>query len=139
MTPDGSPTVEGPHGPKVDDEEGLYRCIAYPNWWNDGEQRITSAAFKFPCFSVDVASLAGSPDATLSRFRPGTGLVVFSCLAASQLGCDVRLEPDPMCPENRAHAHVYLPPEKRKTVARKLAGACSVVRRPSFGDAPLTN
>ena len=74
MTPAGSPTSDGPHGPPVGDEEELYRCIAYPNWWNDQEQRITSAAFKFPCFSVDVASLAGSPDATLSRFRVGNGL-----------------------------------------------------------------
>ena len=79
MTPAGSPASDGPHGPPVGDDEELYRCIAYPNWWNDQEQRITSAAFKFPCFLVDVASLAGSPDATLSRFRAGTGLVVFSC------------------------------------------------------------
>ena len=109
MTPTESPPTDGPPGPPVADDEALYRCIAYANWWNDEEQRITSAAFKFPCFSVDVASLAGSPEATLSRFRPGTGLVVFSCLTAKQLGCDVRLESDPLCPENAAHAHVYMP------------------------------
>jgi hypothetical protein len=102
--------------------------------WNEEEQRITSAAFKFPCFSVDVASLAGSPESTLSRFLPGTGLVVISCRAAKELGCDVRLEPDPHCPENQAHAHVYVPVEKRKTIARKLVEASTMVRKPGFGE-----
>ncbi len=113
------PTDDGPRGAQVGDDEQLYRCIAYTNWWNEEEQPITSAAFKFPCFSVDVVSLAGSPESTLSRFLPGTGLVVISCRAAKELGCDVRLEPDPPCPENQAHAHVYMPVEKRKAIARK--------------------
>jgi hypothetical protein len=139
MTPDGPTTGVGPHGPQVGDENDLYRCIAYPHWWNEREQRITSAAFKFPCFSVDVAALAGSHEATLSRFLPGTGLVVFACRAARELGCDVRLEPDPTCPENQAHAHVYLPAEKRKTVARKLVEASTVLRPPSFGHASFPN
>src|SRR3954467_12793715 len=108
MSPAVSPTTGGPHGPPVGDDEELYRCIAHPHWWDEQEQRITSAAFKFPCFSVDVASLAGSPETTLARFRPGTGLVVLSCRTAKQLGCDVRLEPDPNAPENPAHAHVYM-------------------------------
>jgi hypothetical protein len=133
MTPAGSAASNGPHGPPVRDEEELFRCIAYPNWWNEEEHRITSAAFKFPCFSVDVASLAGSPEATLSRFRPGTGLVTFPCRLARELGCDVRLESDPTSPENQAHAHVYVPTEKRKTIARKLVDASIVLRRPSFG------
>jgi hypothetical protein len=101
MTPAGSAPSNGPHGIPVRDEEDLFRCIAYPNWWNEEEHRITSAAFKFPCFSVDVASLAGSPEATLSRFLAGTGLVTFPCRVARELGCDVRLEPDPACPERR--------------------------------------
>src|SRR5262249_2408963 len=125
----------GPHGPPVGDDKDLYRCIAHPHWWDEPEQRVTSAAFKFPCFSVDVASLAGSPEATLSRFRPGTGLVVFSCRVAKKLGCDVRLEPDPNHPENSSHAHVYMPVERRKTVARKLVEASTVVRVPSFDKA----
>jgi hypothetical protein len=123
-----------PHGPPVGDDEELFRCIAQPHWWNDHERRITSAAFKFPCFSVDVASLAGSPEVTLARFRPGTGLVAFSCRAARDLGCDIRLETDPNDPGNAAHAHVYMPAEKRKTVARKLVDACTVVHEPSFGE-----
>jgi hypothetical protein len=129
-----SPATGGPHGPQVNDDEELYRCIAYPHWWDEQERRITSAAFKFPCFSVDVVALAGSPDTTLSRFRKGTGLVVFSCRTAKELGCEVRLEPDPNYPQNQAHAHVYMPSEKRKTVARKLVEASTVVREPSFGD-----
>ena len=135
MSPAESPTTGGPHGPQVGDDEELYRCIAHPHWWDDQEQRITSAAFKYPCFSVDIASLAGSPDATLSRFRAGTGLVVFPCRTAKELGCEVRREPDPNHPENPAHAHVYLPAERRKNVARKLVEACTVVRVPNFGAA----
>jgi hypothetical protein len=134
MTPDGPTTSVGPYGPPVSEENDLYRCIAHPHWWNEQEQRITSAAFKFPYFSVDVAALAGSPETTLSRFFVGTGLVVFACRIAKELGCDVRLEPDPTCPENRAHAHVYMPAEKRKTIARKLVEASTVVRRPTFGE-----
>ena len=79
MTQAESPPAAGPHGPPVSDEEALYRCIAYPNWWND-EQRITSAAFKFPSFSVDVASLAESPRPTpfafQNRDRVGRFLVI---------------------------------------------------------------
>jgi hypothetical protein len=123
-----------PYGPPVGDGEELYRCIAHPHWWDDQERRITSAAFKFPCFSVDVASLAGSPEATLARFRPGTGLVAFSCRAARDLGCDIRLETDPHSPDNIAHAHVYMPAERRKAVARKLVDVCTVVREPNFGE-----
>jgi hypothetical protein len=135
MSPAESPATGGPHGPPVGDDEELDRCIAHPHWWDDPEQRITSAAFTFPCFSVDLASLAGSPEATLARFRPGTGLVVFPCRTAKELGCDVRLEPDPNHPENPAHAHVYVPAERRKAVARKLVEASTVVRVPSFGPA----
>ena len=139
MNPDGSPTTDGPYGPPVGDDQVLYRCIAHPHWWDDQEQRITSVAFKFPCFSVDVASLAGSPEATLARFRPGTGLVVFPCRTAKELGCDVRLEPDPNHPQNPAHAHVYVPAERRKAVARKLVAASTVVRLPSFGPASASS
>jgi hypothetical protein len=130
-----SPATGDPQGPPVGDDEELYRCIAQPHWWDAQERRITSAAFKFPCFSVDVASLVGSPDATLARFRPGTGLVAFSCRAAKELGCEIRLEVDPNCPGNSAHAHVYMPVEKRKAIARKLVDACAVIREPSFGEA----
>ena len=40
---------------------------------------------------------------------------------------------------NQAHAHVYMPADKRKTVARKLVEASIVVRRPTFGDASFPN
>jgi hypothetical protein len=131
MTQAEESAIDRPYGPPVSDDEVLYRCIAHPSWWNEEEQRITSAAFKFPCFSVDIASLAGSADATLSRFRPGTGLVAFTCGVARELGCDIRLELDPILPGNKAHAHVYMPAERRKAVARKLVEASRVVRLPN--------
>src|SRR4051812_47318744 len=102
MSSIGSSSADGPTGPPVADDEELYRCIMYPNWWIEEEERISSLAFKFPRFSVDVVSLAGSPEATLARFLPGTGLVVFACGVAKQLGCDVRLEPDEQYPDNQA-------------------------------------
>ena len=118
----------------VSDEEDLYRCIN-PEWWNNEEHRISSAAFSFPYFSVDVASLAGSPQATLSRFRSGSGLAAFVCRSARQLGCDVRLERDEQYPENIAQAHVYMPitNSKRKTAARKLVEACRIRVTPNLG------
>jgi hypothetical protein len=64
---------------------------------------------------------------------------VFSCRAARELGCDVRLEPDPNHPENTAHAHVYVPSEKRKTVARKLVEASRVLCVPNFGSEAATS
>src|SRR4051794_30170427 len=135
MSSDESSTPDGPHGPPVADDEELYRCIMYPNWWVEEEQRISSAAFKFPRFSVDIASIAGSPEVTLSRFLPGTGMVVLACRVAKELGCDVRYELDEQYPDNKAHAHVYIPTEKRKTIARKLVDASRVIRKPTFGSA----
>jgi hypothetical protein len=134
MTPSESPTADGPYGAPVGDDEELYRCITDPRWWVEEEDRPSSFAFKYPCFSVDVASISGSPEATLVRFRPGTGLVVFPCRVAKQLGCDVHLEADDRYPDNRAHAHVYMPKAsaRRKTAARKLVDASRVLRRPSF-------
>jgi hypothetical protein len=55
MTSAEPPTTDGPHGRPVADDEAHYRCIMHPNWWVEGEQRISSIAFKFPRFSVDVA------------------------------------------------------------------------------------
>lgn len=134
MTPSESPTADGPYGAPVGDDEELYRCITDPRWWVEEEDRPSSFAFKDPCFSVDVASIAASPEATLARFLPGTGLVVFPCRAAKQLGCDVRLEADERYPDNKAHAHVYMPVAsgKRKIAARKLVDASRVLRRPTF-------
>ncbi len=117
-----SPTVDGPNGPLVGDAEQLYRCIMYPAWWVEEEGRISSFAFKFPYFSVDVASLAGSSDATLSRFRPGTGLVSFPCRVAKELGCDVRLEPDPRYPDNRARSRLHGHGEAQDDSAKTYGG-----------------
>ena len=134
MSQAGSSAAGGLGGPPVADDEDLYRCIS-PEWWIDEEKRVSSAAFTFPRFSVDVASLAGSPQATLSRFRQGSGIAAFLCREARALGCDVRLEIDPAHPENKAHAHVSMPQTsgKRKAAARRLAAMCRVLIEPTFG------
>ena len=90
------------------------------------------AASSYPVFSVDVASLAGSPQATLSRFRAGSDIDSFLCRAARQEGCGVHLEVDAEYPENQSHAHVYMPKSnsKRKTAARKLADVCRILIPP---------
>lgn len=132
-----SSTPNGPRGPQVADDEELYRCITHRAWWCQEERRLSSAAFSWPVFSVDVASISGSPAATLSRFDPGTGLVSFECHLAKELGCDPRLEADPKHPDNKAHANVYTPEgSRRKRTAKRLAEICSqrILVVPSFPD-----
>ncbi len=124
-----------PQGPSVGESEELYRCITHPSWWIEEEGRISSAAFKYPVFSVDVASISGSPENTLKRFHPGTGLARFLCRDAKALGCDVRQEIDEQHPQNQAHAHVYTPDgSARKKTAKRLAELCSrqILVKPSF-------
>ena len=135
MSSGESPSLDPPAGSPVDDEEELYRVIG-SEWWLLAEERVSSMAFSFPMFSVDIASIAGSPQATLTRFRQGSGLVVFSCRDVRLLGCDVRREIDPADPGNYAHAHVYMPQSgsKRKAAARKLVERCRVLVKPSLAN-----
>jgi hypothetical protein len=65
MSSGESPSLDPPAGSPVDDGEELYRVIG-PEWWLLAEDRVSSAAFSFPLFSVDIASIAGSPQATMS-------------------------------------------------------------------------
>lgn len=127
-------TVASPTGPPVADHEDLYRCLTHAKWWNEEENRVSSAAFSWPVFSVDVASLAGSAQATLDRFCPGTGLVIFNCGRSREKGCDPRLEPDEQHPDNEAHAHVYMPKSnsKRKKAAQHLSQICSLLVKPTL-------
>jgi hypothetical protein len=132
MSPGESPPIDDP---SVDDDEELYRAIMHPNWWKPEEQRISSAAFKQePTFSVDIASIAGSPEKTLERFWVGTGLASFPCREARKLGCSVRKERDPQHPDNDAHAHVYMPADEkdRMRAAKKLALVCKTLRAPDL-------
>jgi len=110
-------------GPEVDQGENLFRCITTPDWWVAEEKRPSSAAFKQPDFSTDMASIAKEPSYTLSRFPGGCGLVVFNYGKAKAIGFIARAEPDPEHPDNKAHANVYNPNSgsKRKTMAQKLA------------------
>ena len=93
------------------------------SWWVAEEGRPSSAAFKQPDFSTDVASIAGSPQYTLARFQPGCGLVAFNYGDAKGLGFIARHEIDPQFPDNKAHANLYNPhaSSRRKSMAQKLA------------------
>lgn len=117
-------------GPPVPDDDTLHRVItptAAAVWFPNGV--LSSAAFSFPVFSVDIARLS-SAEQTLSRWPAGSGIVAFDCGQARQLGFDARHEPEH---GNDAHANVYndFPANERKRRARQLAAACVVVAAPN--------
>ena len=124
---------EPARGPQVPASEALRRAITSLDWWVAAENRVSSAAFAFPVFSVDVASLA-TPEQTLGRFKAGCGLVQFNSGAARQLGFDARQELDARFPENSAHANVYcdLLKNERKRRAQQLVSQTSIVRAPQL-------
>jgi hypothetical protein len=124
-------------GTPVPDADTLHRVItpaAAAAWFPNG--LLSSAAFSFPVFSVDIARLS-TPEQTLARWPVGSGIVGFNCGQARQLGFDARHEPEH---GNGAHANVYndFPTNERKRRARQLAAACAVVVAPvpPRGDAP---
>ena len=102
-------------------------------------QPLSSAAFSWPVFSVNLASLMSLEDAVrhlreVLKSAKG-GIVAFNCGDAKGLGFDPRKEPDPNYPQNEAHANVYSDgsDSKRKTRAKKLAASyCQVLLEPSF-------
>lgn len=61
---------EPARGAEVPTSETLSRAITSRDWWVAAENRVSSAAFAFPVFSVDRASLA-TPEQTLSHFPSG--------------------------------------------------------------------
>jgi hypothetical protein len=111
-------------------QEDLYRVIS-PEWFK--ERRISSVAFDWPFFSVDVGSLT-TPERTLSRFRLESGLVSFSCGEATEIGFRALHEVDPDAPENDAHAHVYSDGKRteRKRRSQKLlaSSGLKIIREP---------
>jgi len=130
---DASPGLE------VDQVDDLFRCITTPDWWVAEEGRPSSAAFKQPNFSADMASVAKTPEHTLQRFPGGCGLVSFNYGSAKGIGFIARREPDPEHPENLAHANVYnlvTSGNGRKKMAQKLVEAVvasgGILVRPSF-------
>jgi len=124
-----------PNGPVVADDETLFRCLTFYKWYNHAEKRVSSAAFSFPRFSVEIASISGSAAATLAPFLAGTGLASIHCGFAKSLGCDPRQEKDEIRPDNEAHAHVYMPAgDKRKSAAKKLAESCEIVVIPNLAE-----
>jgi len=128
-------------GPEVYRGEDVYRAITVPTWWIAGRgQPLSSAAFNWPNFSVNIASLM-TLDKAVRHLKyvlksPKGGIVAFNCGDAKDLDFDTYKEPDPAHPENRAHANVYSDGShsKRKTRAKKLAEYCSrrVLLEPSF-------
>jgi hypothetical protein len=121
------------HGAEVPASETLSRAITSRDWWVADENRVSSAAFAFPLFSVDRASLA-TPEQTLRRFTSSTGLVQFNAGLARQIGFDARQELDERFPDNLAHANVYcaLAKNERKRRAQQLVSLTTVVRAPAF-------
>lgn len=128
-------------GPEVDPAEDLYRAVTVPDWWNpSGNPPLRSAAFSWPKFSVNIASLM-TPDEAIRHLRevlkcPNGGIVTFNCGDAKALGFDPRREIDPQYPKNLAHANVYSDGSrsKRKTRAKQLAVRCchQILLEPSF-------
>lgn len=132
MADESKPT---PLGPPVADEEDVYRAITYPIWWDTRENRPSSAAFDDHVFSVDRVKLTTSPDDTLNRFRPGTGLVKFNCGQARTIGFDTRDEIDDLFPDNSAHAHVYDmggSPNRKKRARRMAKDFATVIIAPDL-------
>ena len=126
-------------GPEVDSADELYRAVHLPDWWNSEINRVRSAAFNWPSFSTNIASIIGEAGAIEHLHEvlkcPDGGIVGFSCGLAKQLGFDPRQEPDPNYPANNAHANVYYDgsTSSRKRRAKELALACQIVRSPQFG------
>lgn len=126
--PDPSPTDD--RGPPISDEATLHRVItplAATAWFPNGV--VSSAAFSFPVFSVDVAGRT-TVEATLARWPAGSGIVAFPCGEARSLGFDARHKPEL---GNDAHANVHCdqPPNERKRRARALAATSRVVVAPT--------
>lgn len=120
---------ESQRGPLLADEETVYRALLYPSWFSEKDQRVSSAAFDDPVFSVDRASKC-TPHESAARFRNVNRVAEFQCGPARSIGFEVRDELDPDHPENLAHAHVYfleydcLKTKYRKAKARRLAELC---------------
>lgn len=124
-----------PSGPPVPDDETLHRVItptAAAVWFPNGV--LSSAAFNYPVFSVDVAGF-GTLAETLTRWPAGSGIAAFNCGEARQLGFDARLEPEH---GNDAHANVYcgFPNNERKRRARHLAALCAILVPPARDSVP---
>lgn len=121
-------------GPVVDDTEELLRALTHRSWYDADTKRISSAAFGFPQFSVDIASIAGSTEATLQQFKPGTGLTRINCGRTKQIGCAVHQERDDRNPDNKAHAHVYVPGKSshRKRLAQQILSIATLIVEPNF-------
>lgn len=123
---------EAGHGPKVDNEEDVYRAITCKQWWVQDAGRPSSAAFDHEVFSVDRTSLTTAEESA-SRLPNVLILAKFNCGIAREYEFDTRDELDEAFPDNKAHAHVYfglakpLSNRQRKKSARDLAKKCKAI------------
>jgi len=119
---------------EVENHENALRALTHNDWWKEKEKRISSAAFRYPKFSVDIESLT-TTQITLSHFHEGTGIAKFNVGKARHIHFDTIHEQDPLSPENKAHAHVYFRKTNsqfKKKYARKLADMCSMLIPPTL-------
>lgn len=132
-------TDEPSRGPEVPPHEDLLRVIMHPHWWNEEEQRPSSALFAFAKFSAYIASLT-APDHPVrqlphdsGRFPAGSGVLTFQSGEARALGYDARHEPEN---GDNSHAHVYCEmnaKQRKKNFQRLLASPNTrVVVKPAF-------
>lgn len=110
------------NNPEVLDDEGLLRRIHPTQVKACGS--VSSAAFTDAELSVNRASIA-SVEETIAKY-PAHGVASFEARVARALEQEVVAAPELL---NRAHALVR--GKKTKSVQRKLAQACKLVRQPS--------
>ncbi|MBX9656384.1 hypothetical protein K2Y11_22440 [bacterium] len=115
-------SIENVPRPAIDDTDDLIRYLTNPKWYVKEERRISSAAFSFERFSVDVDRLTTWTD-RVATFYPGTGAVSLECIVVRSNNADAILETDENDPSNAAHAHVYYQcgASARKRAAKRIA------------------
>jgi hypothetical protein len=117
-----------PHerGPEVDAHEELFRLVAV-HFVRDGQ--VSSGAFSYDYFSIEVASRTAGPADSLSRVPSTCAVIQFNCGCARRSGLDARDERDEAHPENLAHAHVYQdgPAGERKRRVKSFMTSCSPI------------
>jgi hypothetical protein len=102
-------------------DDRLLRWL-HPGQFDWNENRATSAAFKDPQMSVDILSMTTIDESYQRAEKQGKNAVVsLSYQQVKDLGLEVKHDP---IDGNNAHAVVI--GEKKKSMARKLANACTV-------------
>lgn len=109
------------------DDDSLYRRLHHTQVYEDGS--VKSIAYMFnskpdPEVSVDLARLT-TPEESVGRGKPGTGLGEIVTRVPRALGFNVEHRP---IPENPAHAQIE--GQSTKALCRQLADATRVIITP---------